>query len=400
MLVESIKMSIYPEELSKVIASYKNLYMPDPMPLFVMLGSIAGSKFEGDPIHLFLIGSPSSGKNVLLESIIELPKTWHITTFNEAALLSASGKKDRSSGATGGMLFKVGNGGAGTFVFTEFNSILAMNRDGRGEAMGALHQVCSGMFDRKRGADGGIELSWRGKIQVLAGCTEQIEEHMGAISKVGERFIYCRMPNVSRKGVLKAAAINARNGSNAYYKRLRSEVTKEFFKNLQMPSYPEAMLDEYDEETLMAMTDFATQARSPVPRNDRTREVEYHYSSESPARMFQTLQRLLCGMRVIGVPNDESLRITARMALSSMPGPRKIILKSIVEAAEREDTVTIAQLKQTITRYSEPTIRRTLEDLEIHGITERMNYYRDYWSMTKNAYENWCMAFEPSDIEA
>lgn len=393
-------MSRYPDGLAKVIDAYSNLYMPDLMPLFVVLGSIAGSKFEGDPVHVFLIGTPSSGKNVLLESLFELPKTHHITTFNEAALLSASGKKDRSSGATGGLLFKVGQGGSGTFIFTEFNAVLSMQRDSRSEALSALHEVCSGLYDRDRGTDGGINLKWQGKVQVIAGCTQQIEEHLGQLAKVGERFLYCRMPKANRKGILQAAAKNARNGTNAYYKRLRASATKEFFQNLDMPSYPEDMLDAYDEETLMAMTDFATAARSPVPRTSEKREIEYTYDSESPARMFQSLQRLLCGMRVIGVPKEESLRIVARISLSCMPGLRKILLKNIAQATETGDTMTVAQMKIDFKHYGDSTIRRALEDLEIHGIIQRVNDYRDYWSMTESAFENWCMAFEPGDIEA
>jgi hypothetical protein len=393
-------MSRYPEALQRVVDSYGNLYMPDLMPLFVLLGSVAGSRFEGDPTHLFLIGGPASGKNQLLESLFELPKTWHITTFNEAALLSASGKRDRSGEATGGLLYKVGQGGSGTFIFTEFNSILSAHQDSRRESLGALHQVCSGMFDRKRGTDGGIELSWRGKIQVLAACTDQIEEHLASLSKVGERFLYCRMPKVDRKGQLMAAAINCRNGSNAYYKKLRTTATTELFENLEMPDFTQNLLTRYDEETLMAMTDFASLARSPVARNTYTREIEYACSSEQPARMFMNLQRLMCGMRVVGVPRDESVRITARMALSSMPGLRKILIKYLAEKTETDDTVTVPELKSKFHNYSEQTLRRTLEDLEVHGITQRINNYRDYWSFTENAWENWCIAFEPGDIEA
>lgn len=388
----------YKPDLDRIVDAFGNLCMPDPMAVLVTYGAVAGSMFEGFPVHLFLIAPPASGKNEILEPLFDLYKTFHISTFNESSLLSGTRHKERAANATGGLLKQIGDGGFGRFILTEFNSVLAMNPDKRREALAALQNVCTGFLDRPVGADGGGGLHWHGKVQVLAACTESIEEHFTALGSVGERFIYCRLPKIDRKGHLKAAVHNSRNGSSAYWKRERKNLVTEMFNRLEVPKCPEDLITPSDESALSAMADFSSSARSSVSRNWK-REIEYVNAAEGPARIYQALQRTLCGMRVIGVSNEMSLRYTARVALGSLPGLRRTIVALVADAVCHDIAVTVPLLQQKIPYYSDSTIRRALEELEVHGIMERVNGYRDYWAFTGDSLDNWCAGFDLEDIE-
>jgi hypothetical protein len=389
----------YPSALSEVIATFDNLCMPDLLPLLVTMGAVAGSKLEGDPVHYFLVGPPSSGKNMILEALFGLPNTHHITTFNESALLSATGKKDRSSDATGGLLMEIGEGGSGIFILTEFNTILCMKPDSRNEAIGALQQVCGGMFDRKRGVDGGWKRSWHGRVQVIAGCTQNIEEHTTVLSKIGERFIYVRMPIIDRRGHILAAAYNSRNGRAARFKKTRYVAMQNYFAKLQTPSCAEEYITPRDEEQIGALANFVTLARSAVSREGKQRDIEVAYDSEGPARVFQTLQKLLCGLRMIGVPEDESMRLLARTSTSSIPTLRRKVIGVLAETAEKTGgAATVTMIKERLVAYGDTTIRRVLEDLQAHRIVRRFNQHADYWEFTESALDDWCTGFDASDI--
>jgi hypothetical protein len=381
-----------PLVIRDVLDAFSDLHMPDPMPLLVTLGSIAGSRFKGFPVHLFLIGPGSSGKNEIMEACFELPHTHHITSFTEASMLSGTSKKDRAKDATGGYLEVIKQGGnEGIFIMTEFNTILTLSPERKMAALGALQNVCTGLVDKGSGSDGGGNLHWKGKVQVIGGCTENIEEARSVLNKIGERFIYCRLPEVDRKGQLLAAARNSRNGQQEIAAQRRLRAVTDFMGGLVLPYAPGSLLDADDEDVVAAAADLMTSARSPVTRDtDRSREVIQIYEAEAPARAFLELQRLLCGLRVIGVSKEDSLRYVSRVALGSIPKLRRMIIEVF---AKNAGYVTVSQIKEQVTGWGDSTIRRALEDLAIHNILERYNGHENFWAFTSTANDNWYIGF-------
>lgn len=379
------------DDLDEVLNAFSNLHMPDPSAILMTLAAAAAARLEGPPVHLFLIGAPATGKNEILESLFGLPKTFHVSTFSEASLLSATKQKERASNATGGILMEIGVGGSGRMILTEFNTILSMHPDRKKEALTALQNVCTGLVDRSVGVDGAMRLHWDGRVQVMAACTETIEGSLSALGAAGERFVYVRMPIVDRKGHIQAALKNARNGSASTWKKQRAQIVPEFLNNLSVPRCPEELVSPADESRLGAIADFVTLARSPVAR-DHKKELELVMASEGPARMVYSLQRLLCGMRMIGVEHDAALGMLAHASLGSLPSLRRTIIRYMARAAEGVGAATVAEIREGVP-YSDSMVRRALEDLEVHDIVQRTNGHQNYWSFTDGALDNWCMGF-------
>lgn len=377
--------------LGEVLEAFSNLHMPDPSPILMTLAAAAASRLEGPPVHIFLIGAAATGKNEILESLFGMPKTFHVSTFNESSMINATKQRERASNATGGILMEIGVGGAGRIIMTEFNTILSMHPDRKKEALSTLQNICTGIVDRPVGVDGAMRLHWDGRVQVMAACTETIEGSLNALGKAGERFVYVRMPITDRKGHIKAALKNARNGSASTWKKQRAQIVPQFLESLAVPACPEELVGREDEERLGAIADFVTLARSPVER-DYKKELELVMTSEGPARMVYSIQRILCGLRMIGVPHDEALRVISQAALGSLPSLRRTLIKYMVRGAEGSGSVTVAEIREGVP-YSDSVIRRALEDLEVHGIVQRTNGHQNYWSFTDEALDNWCMGF-------
>ena len=88
--------------------------------------------------------------------------------LTEAALLSGTSKKERAEHATGGILREIGE--RGTLVLKDFTSVLEMHHDTRASLLRAPGSVRRPLGPASR-HDGGQDISWRGKLGVVAATT-------------------------------------------------------------------------------------------------------------------------------------------------------------------------------------------------------------------------------------
>jgi bifunctional DNA primase/polymerase-like protein len=100
------------------------LLLPDPTPIYAMVGAVAANLLPGDPVWLGLIGPPSSAKTELLNSISGLPNVVQAATLTVAGLLSGTPKKQHTGGAKGGLLRQIGD--FGIIALKDFGSVLSM----------------------------------------------------------------------------------------------------------------------------------------------------------------------------------------------------------------------------------------------------------------------------------
>ena len=145
------------------------LLLPDPTPIYAVLGTVAANLLPGDPVWTGLIGPPSSAKTEILNSISGLPYVVQAATLTVAGLLSGVPKKQRSGGAKGGLLRQIG--AFGIISLKDFGSILSMHPETKAEVLAALREVYDGAWTRHLGSDGGRTLAWKGKVGLLFGAT-------------------------------------------------------------------------------------------------------------------------------------------------------------------------------------------------------------------------------------
>ena len=123
---------------------------------------------------------------------MRLPWVVSAAKVTEASLLSGTSKRERVTGATGGLLRQVGD--FGVLLCKDFTSVLSQNKDTRAEAMAALREVYDGCWNRPVGTDGGRVLSWRGKCGFLGGVTPALDQYSQVIATLGDRFVLLRLP--------------------------------------------------------------------------------------------------------------------------------------------------------------------------------------------------------------
>lgn len=324
-----------------------------------MLGAVAANKLSGDAIWLGIIAPPSSAKTEMLITLAKVPHTEMVGTLSVAGLLSGTPQRQRTAGAKGGLLQKIG--AFGFLVLKDFGSILSMRPESKAELLAALREIYDGKWTRIIGADGGRTLQWSGKIGLLFGCTRVYDSYYGVISELGDRFLLCRMgPN---KGQFRHALKHA-NRAPQMRARLVEAVTNLFAS----PLPPPRDINEREITWLNDILQIAVRLRGAVKRDYRTRELEDIYGIEGTAQFGKALERVLSGLDCLGVKRSKARRVIRTIAFDSVPPNRLSIYRYLKKLKGRlVDTTTIAEAVKLPTI----TARRALEELVVYGLAER-----------------------------
>ena len=156
-----------------------------------MVATIASERLTGDPLWLMMIGGPGVTKTETVQTASGVGAHVTSTIASEGALLSATGRKERSKEATGGLLRKIGN--SGILVIKDATSILSADRNIRGQVLAALREIYDGRWERNVGTDGGQSLLWTGRIVVIGAVTTEWDKHHAVVAAMGDRFACLRL---------------------------------------------------------------------------------------------------------------------------------------------------------------------------------------------------------------
>jgi hypothetical protein len=354
--------SLPPSTIEEVLATFRHwLVLPDPTPVYAMLGTVAANLLPGDPVWLGLIGPPSSAKTEILNSTSALPYVVQAATLTPAGLLSGTPKKQHHLGAKGGLLRQIGN--FGIISLKDFGSILSMRPDAKAEVLAALREVYDGAWTRHLGTDGGRTLSWKGKVGLIFAATGVIDTHYGVIGSMGDRFLLNRI-SPAEQGQLKQALKHVGAATVQMRKELAEVVTRLFAGERREPR----PLSEQEFEKLNSVVSLVVRLRGTVERDRQSREMEAVYGAEGPARLGLTLERLLAGLDTIDVERSVVLDIIERLAMDSVPPLRRRAYEHLFAIAPNAtETSAIAHTLGLPTN----TVRRALEDLAAYGLVSR-----------------------------
>ena len=348
---------------------------PDPFPTRAMLAAYVANRKLNGAVWLMLVGGSGVGKterliplavmkDVVLESSITGP----------AALLSATGKKDRSKDATGGLLRKLPDG-SGMLLLKDFTSIIDMHRDARAEVLAALREVYDGRWDRSVGAEGGRTLTWEGHLGLVAGCTTAIDSAHSVMSVMGTRFLLIRLHGAQD---IAGSAFDHVGDERSMRDQLRAAV-RDLLDHLPGTAY-----DKTDVRTpIIALAKYVALARSPVDR-DHQGEIRLVLDAEAPTRIVKMLVQFWRASGLLGLPKPDAWSLVRRIGMDSIPKLRRAILDDLAAHVTNRSTTAIAKQVKHPTR----TTRRGLEDLAAHQMVQRTaggEGKPDLWTLTTDA---------------
>lgn len=245
----------------------------------MVCATVIANRLTFDPVWLLLVAPPSGGKTELIAAISGLDFVHMISDLTVNTF--ASGQK--KTGKETSLLLKMNNG---IMAFKDFTSVLSKNKDAKKEIMGQLREIYDGEYVKRTGT--GDDITWRGKIGAIAGCTEIIYRHLEEMSAMGDRFIMYNIEQPDRIEVTRRALDNAQDmsGKREHLKQCFSNYIKHVIKNL---NEDEIELDQEVKDELITVSDFATRVRSAVLTDFKSGLVDFVPAAEMPMRMIAQL---------------------------------------------------------------------------------------------------------------
>ena len=285
------------------------------------LAAAAVEKFDdgSDPIWLLIISGPAAAKTETVIALDGAGATITSAITGEAALLSATPKKDRSKTATGGLLRKIGE--RGVLVIKDVTSILSMNTDTRAKVLAALREVFDGSWFREVGSEGGQTLEWKGRLVVIGAVTTAWDTHHSVVGAMGDRFVLVRIDSNKARMESGRQAI----GNTGDEKQMRAELAAAAGGVIAGMNTTPITVTKEETETLLKAANLVTLARTAVVTDYRGDVIDAH-APETPNRFAKQLTQIVRGGVAIGLDRKDALRLAIRCARDSMPPLRLAII--------------------------------------------------------------------------
>jgi hypothetical protein len=322
--------------------------------LDVVLCAARAEKLPGDPPWVLNVAGSGCAKTETIVPLGAAGARMVSMLSGEAALLSATPQAKRAEEATGGLLREIGS--SGLLVIKDFTSVLSMHRDSRAKVISALREIHDGNWVRDVGADGGLKLSWSGRIVIIAACTTAWDAHREVVASMGDRFLVVRQ-RTDRLPAGRKAISN--HGSERQMREQLGAAVRETLARPVKDAPPEIGGD--DAAALLALADLVTRCRTPVER-DWQGNPAWAHDLEAPTRFTKQLIGLARGGLSLGMDRDAAMAVAARAAADSMP-PQYLRLLSDVGEHPVSRTADVAR------RLGMPwrTADRALQELALLG---------------------------------
>ncbi len=350
----------------------KVLLLNDTGVVKMVVATIISNRMDLDPVWLLLIAPPSGGKTELIQAVSGLEFVFPISDLTVNTF--ASGQK--KVGKETSLLLKINNG---VMAFKDFTSILSKPNDARADIMKQLREIYDGEYVKRTGT--GDDITWRGKIGAIGGCTEVIYRYLEQLSAMGDRFIMYSINQPDRKEVSRRMMSNASN-----LPELRDHLRKcftAFINKILLKIYDgEITIEESMREDLLEVADFATRARSAVMTDFKTGAVDFVPVAEMPTRMTGQLYTLASAFIAINKANPdlkpkheahngqltkEETKLLFKTAFDSIPRTRRDALYPLAQYSQGVSTAGLA----THLGLPSESVRKYLSQVNALGICTR-----------------------------
>ena len=326
--------------------------------LDAMLAAAAVERLDGDPLWLLIISGSGNAKTETVQALSGVNATVVSTITSEGALLTATSTRERTKSATGGLLREIGD--RGVLVIKDVTSILSMNRDLRGQVLGAFREIHDGSWVRKVGTDGGQSLPWSGRIAVIGAVTTAWDQAHAVIASMGDRFVLVRVDSTNGRVAAGRKAI----GNTGAEAQMRAELAGAVAGVIAGMEATGITLTDDETDIVLAAADLVTLARTGVEYDYRGKVIDAH-APEMPTRFAKELTQIIRGAVAIGMDTQRALRLAIRCARDSMPPLRLAIIDDL--AANPGSTTSDVRR-----RVNKPwaTVDRQLEALHMLGVLD------------------------------
>lgn len=330
----------------------------------------------GDPLWVYLIGAPGSGKTLILGATGGSDRCVLRSTLTGHNLVSGfrgEGEKDPS-------LIPQLRGK--TFVCKDFTEVLTMPRMLQDEVFSTLRGAYDGSVQKHFG-NGVLREYMDCRFAMLAGVTHAINGQRQA--SMGERFLkFTLRKNGDRQAEDVIAAAIASVGNEVETELELKDAFKRFLSK-RISSGETPRLTKKHEERVTGLVQLIAFMRAQVERNERTGELIYRPEPEAGTRLAKQLVKLAMCLAVVMEKkeiDDEVYTLMERVALDTANGFHLEVVDAMVKAGKvvtREDLIRLVNVP-----YS--SLSRYMEDLTLINVVTAIKAKVEVLGRARTAY--------------
>jgi len=326
-------------------------------------GVVYANRLDVKPIWAYLIGPSSAGKTTILDPMDGHGSIVSLDTLSKASLLPGI-KPGRPTEKAKRMAAKnsvLSQADGKVLVIKDLSPLLTEDYKELKSILGILRSAYDGKFSKAFGNVGRIEIKC--KFGLIAAVTDAIDRHSVMDSELGQRFIGYRMPAISSKEELAICDAILNNKESALNEALQEAAYEMLDREPKEPSITKRQAD-----AIKYTAKIIALARTSVTRDKFTYDPRVS-RPERMARLYSQLISLAKGVamarghkRVMG----EDVVFVRHVAAHTLSLDMLRLLNMFLDKR-----VLTAQRLHERFRWCPATCHRTLENLELIGITER-----------------------------
>lgn len=321
------------QEIDKVFPGKRNLI------LLAMAVSVSHFIDTKTPLWLMLVGVPASGKTEVVRMLQRIEWVYFLDALTENAFVSGA-RNDTDD------LLPLLDGK--TFIIKDFTTTLSQREEVVKKIIGDLTSIYDDSYSKHSASRGTI--SYKAFFSFLACVTPQaLNLHQRYMNQIGPRFLFYRVPSASSEEVemsfsilwesseMREELVRIQQLASAYITSIKGKLGT---NKLEKESYETKIY-------LNSLAKFVAKARGTVLTrkanflNEKNEMVEFYepvdIQVEEPFRAMLQLRVLARSLAFVkgktGVTQEE-LVLVKRVALSSMPADRSLLLSVLVSEAK------------------------------------------------------------------
>lgn len=338
--------------LLRVLEKY--FVLDDPEFCEVIWAVFVSNAMPGERVWLRAMGPPSTTKSTVLRAFEGTKHVVFRDSLTEHTLISGfRGGRSLLNELDGKVLIIPDS--------SHFESLPAQKR---AQILAQLRGVYDGKWACGFGSDVGV-VAGKGEFGVILGCTPKSDEDTIFETGAGGRFFNVRLKGGLRKD--KARRALDLSGQEREIAKQIGQATRALVKEHWNKIRPSS-IDQEAKAALVDLADVVTRARTPVPRDGRTREVLRLPLPEEPPRFVKQSLKVaeaLAKIRGRSCVGEAEIQTTKRVALDCVPPERLMVMELMAW-----DSPISAKVVSTKTGLPRTVVRRVLEDLELLKVVE------------------------------
>ena len=345
----------------QVVEDFKNVFEFNQSfvdTLACCFATMISLRIEGNPLWLFVVGPPSSGKTAIIESFESCTEeSEHISKLTPASLVSGW----RGDGEDNSLLPKLRNR---TLCIKDFTAVLNMGSGDKENLFGMLRDAYDGRFVQIYGT--GLQRSYTDLyFSIIAGVTHAI--HGENRTSLGERFLKINLLDNEFNEIehIRKAINNV--GLKPEQKGKLSSSVLGYLQHMKssnsIPTFPVEL-----ENKLICLSQLVAVMRTSVQRGFGG-YMSYRPEPEIGSRIATQLKKLALSLGIVfgkDEVDDECYRIVKKVALDSCVSWQMEVVEAITKIGEG---CTIEQISQQMQVHPNQ-VRKVVEDSMQIGVIE------------------------------